>query len=113
MRLLYFFLGSGLGAVTRYLTDRYFRRNFTFPWGILIVNTFGSFLLGLIIGNDSEMAFVGFGFCGALTTWSAFALDLDKARRTNNGLQLFGNIAANFTFGVGALLLATQFQTFQ
>jgi len=106
MRLLYFSLGSGLGAVTRYLTDRYFRRNFTFPWGILIVNTFGSFLLGLIIGNDSEMAFAGFGFCGALTTWSAFALDLDNAGLRGNSLQLFANIAANFILGVGALLLA-------
>jgi len=60
----------------------------------------------LIIGNDSEMAFAGFGFCGALTTWSAFALDLDNARLRGNSLQLFANIAANFILGVGALLLA-------
>ena len=106
MRLLYFFIASGLGAVTRYLIDRYFRLNFTFPWGILIVNTFGSFLLGLITSSNSDLAFAGFGFCGALTTWSAFALDLDKARRTGNGFQLFTNIAANFIFGVCALLLA-------
>lgn len=110
MRLLYFFLGSGLGAVTRYMVDRYFRQNFTFPWGVLIVNVFGSFLLGLIIGADSDLAFAGFGYCGALTTWSAFALDLDTARRDGKGLQLFANVAANFIFGVGALLLARQIQ---
>ena len=112
MRFLYFALGSGLGAVTRYLIDRYFRNNYLFPWGILIVNVSGSFLLGLILGNDSDMAFAGFGFCGALTTWSAFALDLDKARRERKLLQLFINIAANFILGVGALIVAQQIQNF-
>jgi CrcB protein len=106
MRTLYFLLGSGLGAVTRYLIDRYFRSHFTFPWGILLVNMFGSFLLGLIFEADSTLAFAGFGFCGALTTWSAFALDLENARRAGKTIQIFANILANFVFGVGALLLA-------
>lgn len=106
MRVIYFFIGSGLGAVTRYLVDRYFRIHFIFPWGILVVNVIGSFLLGLFLARDSDLAFAGFGFCGALTTWSAFALDLEKARRAGNGLQMLSNVAANFIFGIGALLLA-------
>ena len=106
MRAIYFFVGSGLGAITRYLTDRYFRLHFVFPWGVLVVNVIGSFLLGLFVSADSDLAFAAFGFCGALTTWSAFALDLDKARRAGNSLLMFANIGANFILGIGALLLA-------
>ena len=106
VRALFFIFGSGVGASSRFLINRYFLRNLSFSWDILLVNTVGSFLLGLIIENDSDVAVGWFGVCGALTTWSAFALDLDKARRERKLLQLFINIAGNFILGVGALLLA-------
>ena len=105
MRLIYFFLASGLGALTRYLIDRSMRRLFVFPVGILVVNTIGSFLLGLILGEGTDLAFAIVGFCGALTTWSAFALDLDQERRAGKNREFFLNIALNFTFSIVAMLV--------
>ena len=105
MRLFYFVLGSGLGAVTRYLIESQMRRLYSFPTGILIVNTAGSFLLGVVAEESTTTSFAIIGFCGALTTWSALALDLDQERREGRIREFFLNIALNVTFGVAAVLL--------
>ena len=105
MRLLYFVLASGMGAVTRYLIDTQLRRLYSFPTGILIVNTIGSFLLGVVARESTTIAFAIVGFCGALTTWSAFALDLDQERRAGRNKEFFLNIALNFTLSVAAMLV--------
>lgn len=104
MKLFYFFLASGLGAVTRHLITTQMRRLFSFPAGVLIVNTIGSFLLGIVIEERSDLAFALIGFCGALTTWSAFALDLDKARREGRIKEFFLNVALNYGFAIVAML---------
>jgi CrcB protein len=65
------------------LITRFFGEGF--PWGTLLVNAAGSFLLGLVLGSgfvakelwlssDSAYAFVALGFCGGLTTFSTFSL---------------------------------------
>jgi CrcB protein len=103
MRLAFFLIGAGIGAPTRYAIDRFFRSSFKFPFGILIVNVFGSFLLGVVASQNSNLTFLLFGFCGALTTWSAFALDLFEERRD---LKLFAvNLFGNYLFGVIAALI--------
>ncbi|MFM7542583.1 MAG: fluoride efflux transporter FluC [Actinomycetales bacterium] len=104
MKLALFLVGAGIGAPTRYLIDNYFRRDYRFPIGILIVNVIGSFVLGLVIGGESDTAFLLFGFCGALTTWSAFALDLFAERTKVREFSL--NLLGNYLFGVAAALFA-------
>ena len=103
MRLTYFLVGAAIGAPVRFVIDSYFRTNFKFPTGILIVNVLGSFMLGLVINNQSNAAFLLFGFCGALTTWSAFALDLFDQRRDVRSFAV--NLLSNYAFGVLAALL--------
>lgn len=72
-------LGAFVGAPLRYYVDHQFRRRFTFPGGVLLINIAGSFLLGVISkSSDETLALLGIGFAGAFTTWSAFALDLNK-----------------------------------
>ena len=47
------------------------------PRGTLAVNTVGSLALGALVGaavSGDAMALLGTGFCGALTTYSAFAV---------------------------------------
>ncbi len=105
MRLGAFLIGAFMGAPTRYVVDQYFRSYMRFPLGILLVNASGSFLLGLLIESDTSIAFGLMGFCGALTTWSAFSLDLfnqleEKAYKSFS-LNLFLN------YGVGILAAIT------
>ncbi|WP_420883646.1 fluoride efflux transporter CrcB [Lentilitoribacter sp. EG35] len=78
-------VGGGLGASLRYLTGiaalRWFGPNF--PWGTLVVNVIGSFLMGMIaefiirrvgVGTDLRL-FLMTGLLGGYTTFSAFSLD--------------------------------------
>ena len=105
MRLSLFLFGAFIGAPTRYVIDTYFRSYMKFPLGIAIVNVAGSFLLGLVINTDSDIAFALMGFCGALTTWSAFALDLyDEIEKKD--FPLFAlNLLSNYGLGVLAAAL--------
>lgn len=96
MRLIYFILGAGIGAPMRYLIDKFFRAKYNFPVGILIVNTVGSFVLGI-----TQLNFFVIGFCGAFTTWSAFMLDVDQ--NLQNRKQVTLNIILTFALSVAAI----------
>ena len=103
MKILFFALGAGIGAPTRYVIDTFFRSNYRFPIGILIVNVFGSFLMGVISNDPSQLGYALLGFCGALTTWSAFSLDLfiQRSRLRDFAVNLFGN----YFLGIAAAIL--------
>ena len=68
-------VGAALGATARYALASAWRARF--PWSILTANVIGSFLLGILLvrAQDDVYLFLGVGFCGALTTFSTFALD--------------------------------------
>ncbi|MEQ8333303.1 fluoride efflux transporter CrcB [Nisaea sp.] len=78
--------GGALGALARHKVDSVAMHLFGggFPYGTTIVNIAGSFLLGLLAGGLAlkfslpleGRAFLVVGFCGAFTTFSAFALDV-------------------------------------
>ncbi|QNN54883.1 CrcB family protein [Nocardioides mesophilus] len=68
-------LGAAVGAPLRYLAGHLF--DDVLPLGTIAVNVAGSFLLGWFsaLGLDgSSTALLGTGFCGGLTTYSAFAV---------------------------------------
>src|ERR1700733_9935454 len=78
-------VGGSIGSVARYLvamgSSKLFGDNF--PWGGLIINVTGSFLIGAFVGLfatrwDLPQAFRIFltvGICGGYTTFSTFFLD--------------------------------------
>lgn len=75
MTLLYVAVGAALGAPLRYVLGHLLDGRV--PWGTVLVNVAGSFVLGVVSGSglsEGSAAFVGVGFCGALTTYSAFAV---------------------------------------
>jgi CrcB protein len=96
MRVIYFILGAGIGAPLRYLIDKFFRAKYKFPVGILIVNTVGSFVLGL-----TQLNYFVMGFCGAFTTWSAFLIDVDQ--NLQNRKQVALNIILTFALSITAI----------
>jgi CrcB protein len=68
-------VGASVGAPLRYLAGHHLDR--VFPRGTLLVNVLGSFLLGLFSAlslSGDQAALLGTGFCGAFTTYSAFAV---------------------------------------
>ncbi len=90
MTALYVVLGAALGAPLRFVLGAWLDARL--PWGTILVNLAGSFLLGLFTGlglTDHQLALLGTGFCGALTTYSAFAVqthDLGPRRGLLNAL---------------------------
>lgn len=75
MTLLLVAAGAALGAPLRYVAAHLLDGRL--HWGTILVNLVGSFLLGAFSGlglSGSTLAFLGTGFCGALTTYSAFAV---------------------------------------
>ena len=77
MTPILFVLAAGVGAAARQLVG-----SLECSWqALLIVNTAGSGLTGVIIGADlsvDTVTILGIGFCGALSTFSSFALETQK-----------------------------------
>ncbi len=68
-------LGAAAGSALRYVAGHWLDRRV--PWGTLLVNVAGSFLLGLLSAlslGEHAVALLGTGFCGGFTTYSAFAV---------------------------------------
>ena len=93
--LNYFWVGLGgaLGSVARFWASGFVARHFgeTFPFGTLVVNVTGSFVIGFfstLTGPDGRWlvapqgrTFFMIGVCGGYTTFSSFSLQtLDLAR---------------------------------
>lgn len=80
------FFGGGIGAVTRYLTGLLVMRNFNFnlPLATFLVNIAGSFVIGFLYilfidkqeMNPAWKLALTAGFCGGLTTFSTFSLEV-------------------------------------
>jgi fluoride exporter len=79
-------LGGALGTTARYWLSGVVARSIgeTFPWGTLVINVTGSFVIGffgaltgpdgrLFVGSTARQ-FVMIGTCGGYTTFSSFSL---------------------------------------
>lgn len=110
MTPLVFLLASvagGVGAALRYAADvgvsRFAGRRFAgrrFPWGIVIVNVTGSFVLGVVTAALPDAAFVvGAGLLGGYTTFSTSMLDTialwKDGERPASVLHVLGTFAAS------------------
>src|SRR5262245_20302732 len=100
-------LGSALGGVARYWCSGLVARLWgeTFPWGTLIVNVSGSFLIGLIAtlsGPDGRWIipaearqFMMVGILGGYTTFSSFSLQTLALARDGQWLLAGANIVGS------------------
>lgn len=86
MNILLIFLGAGLGGITRYWVSNgvYFVLGRNFPYGTLVVNVSGCFLMGLLFIILQERfnsvapqlrSFLLIGILGGYTTFSSFSIE--------------------------------------
>lgn len=106
-------LGSALGGVARYGLSGLVARSFgeTFPWGTLIVNVLGSFLIGFVAaltGPDGRVLvspvtrqFWMPGIFGGFTTFSSFSLQTLSLAQDGEWTR----VLANVTLSVALCLL--------
>ncbi|EOD77695.1 CrcB protein [Grimontia indica] len=83
--LFYIAIGGAFGACSRYLISELcaVMLGRGFPYGTLMVNVVGSFIMGLLVAALEQEVFspgpwrhlIGLGFLGALTTFSTFSMD--------------------------------------
>ncbi|TAK68465.1 MAG: fluoride efflux transporter CrcB [Actinomycetota bacterium] len=106
--LLLVVLGAAVGAPLRYLVEHAAaRRGGAFPAGTLLVNVAGSFVLGLVLAaSPSVRLLVGTGFCGALTTYSGFALATERLLSLRATALAVANVVANVVVCVLAVWAA-------
>jgi CrcB protein len=106
-------LAGALGAVLRYATTRLFaRRNDELPWAVLVVNTVGSLIGGVVLGlvtthaagADVQLVAVG-GFAGGLTTFSTFSVETVQLAIAKRWSVVAATVGANLALGIGAAVL--------
>ena len=111
LEFIFLGIGSVLGAFLRYkLTESPLIFN-TLPVNVLIVNVAGAFILGVFVvfsqqwHLDSKYSlFAAVGFCGSLTTMSAFALDSSNLLENNQYISFIANIVVNVGLSIAALI---------
>jgi fluoride exporter len=113
---VYFWIavGSATGGMARYWCSGIAARLWgeTFPWGTLLINVIGSFVIGFfatLTGPDGRVfvgstarQFVMVGICGGYTTFSSFSLQTLKLLNEGEWLSAGANIGGS----VGFCLLA-------
>lgn len=115
---LFIALGGATGACLRYFLSQLMLQWFGkgFPFGTLLVNVVGSFLLGFLYSllehGHIEAALwkttIGIGFLGALTTFSTFTVDTLMLLQQGLWLKAGLNIVLNVICCLIAAWLATQ-----
>ncbi len=111
--------GGFAGSILRYLLNREVQQLFAtsgvFPYGILVVNVAGCFIIGLLGGlasahgvlgpTSGARSFLFVGFLGGFTTFSAFGFDTLSMIREGAFLLALANVASQIVLGLGAVWL--------
>ena len=107
---VYVALGGAIGSVTRFALSGAIARGVqeVFPWGTLIVNITGCFLIGLfamLTGPDGRILvppdfrqFFMVGICGGYTTFSSFSLQTLALARDGDMTRATVNVVASVLF---------------
>jgi len=106
--------GGALGSVARYLVGIGSTKLFglSFPWGTLIINIAGSFLIGAFVElfalkwdlPQEARVFFTVGICGGFTTFSTFSLDTYVLMERGEWWSAAAYIVASVVLSIGALV---------
>lgn len=102
MRYLLIFAGGGLGAVLRYWAQGlvYNRMGSAFPYGTVLVNIVGCFVIGLLMVSMEERflatpalrLFLTVGILGGFTTFSSFSFETMALFRDGESALALANV---------------------
>ena len=96
---------GALGALARHGTGRLVARltGMGAPWGVMLVNLLGAFLVGLVagLGTAHEVFLVlALGFLGAYTTFSTWMIETDLLLERRRYATALINVAAPAIGGI-------------
>jgi CrcB protein len=107
--------GGAIGSILRFLTSLVAAHWFgaEFPYGTLIVNLSGAFVIGLVqqVGSetllipDNVRIFLTTGMMGGLTTYSTFSYETVRLMETNAWHQAWINIFVTTTVALSLCFL--------
>lgn len=98
-------IGGAIGACLRFALSEWMLHLFgrAFPFGTLLVNILGSFVIGLLYGlliteqiaPNPWRIFIGIGVLGAFTTFSTFSMDTVLLLQQGDWLKAVANVVLN------------------
>lgn len=110
--LFYVAIGSVIGGVSRFLLQQFIQRRVesVFPYGTLVVNLVGCFVIGIIIGladkgnlmSPQARIFWATGICGGFTTFSSFISENYNMLRGGELLSTFIYLSVSIVAGLMA-----------
>ena len=113
--ILWISLGAAAGANLRYFIAQFVARltRSSFPYGTLLINVTGSFVLGFFLVWTSERVLadprwrllVAVGFCGGYTTFSSFAYESFALFEQGRWLSSLWNVAGTNLLCLAAVVL--------
>ncbi len=109
LKIVFVAVGGSIGATTRYLVSNWAAERFGagFPYGTLIVNVVGCFIIGAFMTVTTERLIVSpywrllvtVGFVGGLTTFSSFSYETFGLLEHADLIMALYNIGLNLILG--------------
>ena len=116
-KLLFVFIGGGIGSVFRYVSNSILNLFLIGQLGTLFVNVFGSFVFGILVSigeNKSEYfnLFLLTGLLGGFTTFSQFSYDVVTLQNNSNLysiIYIFSSVLISITMALLGIYIANRF----
>jgi fluoride exporter len=110
-------VGGAMGSLCRFWLASLVAARYgnTFPWGTLVINVTGSFIIGVFAalnepeghmrGSPAFRQFFMIGICGGYTTFSSFSLETLRAMQNGQWLYAGGNVVLSVVLCLVAVWL--------